>query len=198
MYHKIRSNSTSCCVALQKYCTFFTKKRTFVCIKNRKRKAKALRLRCFSVSCCTAAGAQRFVILLPRRRCVLPYLLPRCGVAFCHISCCGWGAAFCHISCCGWGAAFCHISCCGCGCDTLRFAMLMPRCGCDTLRFVISLPRLGRCVLSDPCHAAVCHAPAPLSAAWLSGSTSNSVRASSPSSAPHTVSIAVKRFSGCA
>lgn len=35
----------------------------------------------------------------------------------------------------------------------------------------------------------------PLSAAWLSGSTSNSVRASLPPSAPHTVSIAVKRFS---
>ena len=190
MYHKIRLNSTYCCAALQKNCTFFTKKRTFVCIKNRKRKAKALRLCGFSVSCCTAAGALCFIRPLPHRR---------CGVALCHISCCGWDAAFCQTP-----AAL-----------RLRHCVLPYPCCTAAVapRFVISpaalrpnMPRFAispaaaatRGVLPDPCRAAVCHAPAPLSAAWLSGSTSNSVRASSPPAAPHTVRIAVKRFSGCA
>ena len=167
MYHKIRLNSTYCCVALQKDCTFFTKKHTFVCIKNRKRKAKALRLCGFSVSCCTAAGALRFIRPLPHHR---------------------WGAAFCHISCRGCDMPRFVISLPSCGCDTLRFAIspaatrrvlsyLLPRLrhaafchiscrGCSAAFCHIPAalrPRRG--VFPCPCRAAVCHAPALLSAA---------------------------------
>ena len=156
----------------KKNCTFFTKKRTFVCIKNRKRKAKALRLcgflfdavprlrhaafchiSCrgcdtlrFSYPCRAAAGAPRFVRPLPHCRCgaavFLFHAVPRLGR--CILSdLCRTAAAALHFTIpmphCGWGAR--------------HFSILLPRCRC------------GRGVLSDPCRAAVCHVPAPLSAA---------------------------------
>lgn len=129
----------------------------------------------------------------PLWRCVLPYLLPRLQRRVLSYLCRG--------------------------CDTPRFIISLPRLGRCVLPYLLlrlqrrvlsyllprlrhaafchipAAPPLGRGVLPYPCRAAVCHAPAPLSAAWLSGSTSNSVRASSPSSAPHTVRIAVNRFS---
>ena len=110
-------------------------------MKNRKRKAKALRLRVFSVSCCTAAGAPRFVIspAAAATRRVLSYLLPRLRhAAFCHISCCGCSAAFCHTP-----AAL-----------RLRRRVLSYLCrGYETLRFAIS-PAAIRCVLPCSCRAA--------------------------------------------
>ena len=135
-------------------------------MKNRKRKAKALRLRVFSVSCCTAAGAPRFVIspAAAATRRVLSYLLPRLRhAAFCHISCRGCDmprfvislprlrhAAFCHISCCGCSAAFCHTP----AALRLRRRVLSYLCrGYETLRFAIS-PAAIRCVLPCSCRAA--------------------------------------------
>ena len=109
MYHKIRLNSTYCCAALQKNCTFFTKKTHFRLYEKQKTESQgspSARFFCFMLyrgwgaafchiscrgcdtlrfpyPCRAAAGAPRFVRPLPHCRCgaavFLFHAVPRLG-----------------------------------------------------------------------------------------------------------------------
>ncbi len=101
MYHKIRLNSTYCCAALQKNCTFFTKKTHFRLYKKQKTESQgspSVRFFCFMLYRGWDAAFYQTPAAPPLRRCVLPYschaaaVAPRFAISLPRR---GWDAVFC-------------------------------------------------------------------------------------------------------